>query len=234
MRPETVAFLLDLNRRFYAEFAEAFAQTRAAPQPGFARLLPYLPQPCLDVLDVGCGNGRWGAFLSSSVPDMHYVGVDFTADLLTAAAANFPGYYVQRDLTEAGALADLGRFDLCVCLAVMQHIPGRKNRLLLLQGIAACLHPHGRAFFSNWQFMDSARQRRKVVGWREVELDPAHVEPGDYLLTWQRDGRGLRYVHQIDSAEMVWLAEKAGLRVLTQFRSDGREGNLNLYTVLGF
>jgi hypothetical protein len=90
---------------------------------------------------------------------------------------------------------------------------------------------NGRIFLSNWQFAHSARQRRKIVIWEEVGLQPDDVEPGDYLLTWQRDGRGLRYVHLIDDEETAALAAEASLRVVAMYRSDGREGDLNLYSI---
>ena len=113
----------------------------------------------------------------------------------------------------------------------MQHIPAYANRLALLQAMAARLRPDGRIFLANWQFMDSPRQRRKVIDWEEIGLDPLLMEIGDYLLTWQRDGRGLRYVHQVGPAETLLLANAAGLQIIGQFRSDGREDNLSLYTI---
>jgi hypothetical protein len=48
-----------------------------------------------------------------------------------------------------------------------------------------------------------------------------------------RDVFGLRYVCLVDEVETANLAKSAGLRILDQFRSDGQEGDLNLYTVLG-
>lgn len=233
MNSATAQQLLDLNRRFYAEFADSFAATRESPQPGFARLLPFLPEPCQSVLDVGCGNGRFGRYLNQHQHEIVYTGIDFTLPLLEAAAQAVDGRFVQRDLSRAEALDELGLFDLCVCLATMQHIPGRQARLALLQGMASCLRPSGRLFLANWQFLDSKRQRRKIVPWHEAGVDEAGLEEGDCLLTWQRDGRGQRYVHQVDAAETAWLAARAGLAITAQFRSDGREGNLNLYTVLG-
>ncbi len=80
--------------------------------------------------------------------------------------------------------------------------------------------------------MDSIRQRKKIAGWQEVGVNEEDVEPNDYLLTWRRDGVGYRYVSLIDEGETAELAKAAGLRMLAQFRSDGREGNLNLYCIL--
>ena len=58
------------------------------------------------------------------------------------------------------------------------------------------------------------------------------LEPGDYLLNWKREGRGLRYCHLVDEAEVERLAAESGLRVRETFRAGGREGNLSLSAVL--
>jgi hypothetical protein len=54
------------------------------------------------------------------------------------------------------------------------------------------LLPEGRLLLSNWQFATNSRQRRKQLAWSTAGLEPADVEPGDYLLSWQRGGLGLR------------------------------------------
>ncbi len=225
--------LLALNREFYAALAQPFAETRQTPQPGFDRLRAALPGVPCDVLDVGCGNGRFGHYLQQHNALTHYAGVDFSSELLAHAALRVPGDYFQRDLSQSGCLDGLVQYDVVVCLAVLQHIPGYENRLRLLREMRDKVGGDGRIFLSTWQFMDSERQRRKLRDWAEIGLAAADVELNDHLLTWQRDGFGLRYVCFVDEAETARLAEAANLHILDQFRSDGQEGNLNLYTVLG-
>ena len=80
--------------------------------------------------------------------------------------------------------------------------------------------------------MNSTRQRRKVQPWATIGLTDEDVEANDYLLTWQRGGEGWRYVCMIDEAETAMLASAAGLQIEHQFFSDGKEGDLSLYTIL--
>lgn len=225
-------YLLRLNERFYREQATSFAESRSRPQPGFHQLLHWLPQPCDYLLDVGCGEGRLGRFLLARRAIRWYTGADFSAELLATAEAITMGSFHQRDLSKPGCLYGLGQYQAVACLAVLQHIPGQQNRENLIGEMARALTPDGRLFLSTWQFLDSERQRRKVVDWTAVDLTPADVEPNDYLLTWQRDGFALRYVRLIDEAEIDQLAAAAGLQVIAQFRADGKEGDLSLYTVL--
>lgn len=86
MKAETCRALLDLNRAFYAKFAGDFAATRRGWPLGFTRILPYL-RPAANVLDVGCGNGRFLAFLRKEGWAGNYVGVDSSAGLLAEAEA---------------------------------------------------------------------------------------------------------------------------------------------------
>jgi tRNA (uracil-5-)-methyltransferase TRM9 len=232
VRPELLQQLLDLNQTFYDSLAEPFARSRAAPQPGFLRLAEALPQPCPRLLDVGCGDGRFGRFLLAQAAIQQYTGVDFSRALLAQAEEMTTGNFYQRDLSRPGCLDGLGLFEGIACLATLQHIPGHDNRTRLLAEMKAHLVPDGRLLLATWQFLTSERQRRKLVPWEAIGLDAADLEPGDYLLTWQRGGFGLRYVALIDATATAELAQAAGLRILSQFRSDGREGNLSLYTVL--
>lgn len=233
MTPIVATRLLALNRQFYTDMAAAFAESRATPQPGFMPLLAAWPQPCRRILDAGCGEGRFGRFLAAHGLGVEYVGVDFSAELLTHARRALPqAHFYACDLTQPANLTDLGRFEAVVCLAVLQHIPGVANRLALLRALADRLTPGGRLFLSHWQLLDSPRQQRKLRPWAAVGLSADDVEPHDYLVTWQRGGHGLRYVAWIDLEAMQAMAAVVGLRLYDHFYSDGREGCLNLYVIL--
>ncbi|MBK8984640.1 MAG: class I SAM-dependent methyltransferase [Chloroflexi bacterium] len=234
MHEDVVRKLLALNQNFYNELAEPFAESRVKPQPGFFQLLLELPQPCDYLLDVGCGDGRLGRFLQARRAVKWYTGVDFSAELLAKAEAATMGDFHQRDLSQPESLYGLGQYEAIACLAVLQHIPGLQHRQTLMQEMARALTPDGRIFISTWQFVGNERQQRKIVDWATVGLHEQDVDPNDYLLTWQREDFGLRYVRLIDEQEIANLAATAGLQVVGQFRADGREGNLSLYTILEF
>lgn len=231
MDDSLVRKLVELNTDFYVRFAAPFAASRSAPQPGFFSLLEDLPARPFSVLDVGCGNGRFGRFLHGAQRLDYYVGVDATQALLDQIV-DFDGELHVRDISLPDSLKELGKFDLVVCLATLQHIPGQENRLRLLREMAAHLEPTGLLVLSNWQFLNDSRQRRKIRPWALVDIDPSQVEPNDYLLSWERGGSGIRYVAYLDEKAIEELTIAADLRIVKQFVRDGREGNLNLYTIL--
>ena len=232
MKDEIVQKLLDLNQQFYNTVAVSFDNSRQNPMEGFYDMLAYLPAQQISLCDVGCGNGRYGHFLRQQERLAAYAGVDFSVELLQKARNMVGmGEFFQRDMSKPDFLAGIGQFDVVACIAAMHHLPGRHNRVQLLRELKKHMAENGRIFLANWQFMDSVRQQRKVMDWAEIGLSDADVESGDYLLKWQRGGLALRYACMVDEAETAVLAQEAGLQIEAQFRNDGKEGNLSLYTI---
>lgn len=239
MMDHTAHQLLDLNRTFYDRFAAPFNRSRFDPMHGFTAALPHLPKhpEKLNVLDVGCGNGRFSLFMSRQNRLGSYIGIDNSEGLLAQAAENFndlpePISFRPVDIRQASFLDGYPTFDLITHHAVMHHIPQKKRRIAILQEIANHLEPTGMLMMSTWQFMDSERQRRKVVDWSNIGLTAEDVEEGDYLLTWNRGGTGYRYCCMIDAEQTAGLAAEAGLKILQQYREDGKERNLSLYSLM--
>jgi SAM-dependent methyltransferase len=231
MDESTVRRLVELNKDFYERFAVIFSDSRSGPQPGYDRLLEYVPTENPAVLDIGCGNGRFGRYLAERGIAANYTGVDFSGSFLRLIT-DVPGRFVARDLSRQGSLDGLGNFHFIACLSTLQHIPGCANRLRLLKEIRGILRPGGHLALANWQFMASARQRRKIVPWSEAGLHPSELEDRDYLLSWQRGGYGVRYVAYLDAEAIKEMADASELRVVNSYYSDGHEGFLNLYSVL--
>ncbi len=230
--------LIALNKDFYRRFAASFSDTRFAPQPGYTRIIRYVPPSC-HVLDLGCGNARFAHFLDQHVEHATYLGVDVSPELITLARASVDR--LQR-VTPTFLILDLSQpdwahmlpqrhFHLVVAFAVIHHIPDFEYRAAFLQGMARLVREDGYIVLSTWRFLHSERMRRKIVPWDRVGLSAEDVDEHDYLMDWKRDGVGYRYVHYVSEAEMDILARRAGLSIVEQFYSDGREGDLSLYTV---
>ncbi len=239
MEETLVRRLLAMNRHLYTTLAGPFAATRFREQPGYHRLLAFVPRRSV-MLDLGCGNGRWATFLDSQGRQVCYVGMDFSAELITLARMRAEAYdsveaqFVVADIADPSWTKALPRssFDTISALAVLHHLPGAEHRTALVRQIRDLLAPGGLFIFSTWQFTTTERMRRKIVPWREIGVDESAVEPHDYLLNWHAGGHALRYCHLMDEQEAAALAADTRFTLLKSFRSDGREGNLSLYVVL--
>ena len=229
MRTFVARRLLRINACFYQQFGAEFAASRSALQPGMLRALPALAG-CAAVLDVGCGNGRFGGVLPAP---LRYVGVDSSAALLGCAAQRAHASFLQLDLMDpAWVLRVPRRFPAIVCFAVLHHVPGVRRRLRLLRQLHGLLQPGGVCVLSVWQFVHVPRLRRKICDWQQAGITAAQVEAQDYLLDWQRGGSGLRYAHQFSLAELAQLCARAGFEVRHTYRSDGATGDMGLYVIL--
>jgi tRNA (uracil-5-)-methyltransferase TRM9 len=244
MNPDTCAALLELNRRFYAQFAGDFSRTRRSWPPGFGRILSQLQQAA-NVIDVGCGNGRLLAFLAGAGWRGDYCGVDSSEALLAIAAGQSAGKtgitsrFLCAELTTCDSHRPLAwatplgrdRWDAVTALAVLHHIPGATQRARLLAACVDLLRPGGILIVSTWQFLGTARLNTRILPWESVGLRSEDVEPGDYLLPWGENAAGQRYCAAIDEEALRRTVEATGLTPLELFFSDGHEMNLNLYGV---
>ncbi len=236
MDQNLVKRLTALNQNFYSQFAHAFSETRSSAQTRLERVVALIGDETR-VLDVGCGNGRLAERLDHEWRRVTYVGVDASSELIgIATARNAHVHQVSAefrvsDLTQPGWSAAFApaSFDVIVMLAVLHHVPGYAARAAVMRDLAALLKPGGTLLMTNWQFERNDRQRKRIVAWSQVAIDERELEPGDALLAWRRGGVGYRYCHLVTKAEVMQLAEQAGLQVIKQFFADT---DLNLYSIL--
>jgi SAM-dependent methyltransferase len=249
----TRSLLCEINRDFYDRFAEDFGSARDHPWPGWKPLLSALPVGALRVLDAGCGNGRFAAFLAESRPGpLAYLGLDASEKLLAQASARGLGdgiRFERRDLLAGDPTAELprGPYDLVVLFGVLHHVPAFEARRALLLELASRLAADGLLALTVWRFGTSERFRRRVVSWqhygeaRAAPIDLGELEPGDQLLRWgdlasATDDSPVRYCHYADDAEidrLVGALTRDGqLREASRYRADGQSGDLNEYLML--
>jgi 2-polyprenyl-3-methyl-5-hydroxy-6-metoxy-1,4-benzoquinol methylase len=228
-----------LNRSFYRDSAERFAETRSAPWLGWRELLPLLRRhENARVLDVGCGNGRLARFLAAELgAPFLYCGIDASAPLLARAAdaiAGLPGArLLNADVVLDPALGALHgeRFDCVAVFGLLHHVPGEARRRALVAALAERIEPGGILALAFWDFAREPRFAAKIVGEYPPEL--GQLEPGDVLLRWgPASSPALRYCHHTDEAEEARLLAGLPLQDLRSFASDGRNGRLNRYRVL--
>ena len=230
MTPDTAQHLLALNRQFYDQFAGDFSDSRRTPQPGFGPALAWL-DGAARLVDVGCGDGRVAQIVPQSVGA--YVGVDFSVGLLgqqRGARTGLAVRMVAADISQVGWAARVGgQYDAAVCFSTLHHLPGRATRATALREMGQLLVPGARVVVSVWQPLGQARFAGKTVAWESVGLTERDVEAGDVLLSWERGGKGVRYVHHFEVEELAGLLGDCGYTVVGHYRSDGKTGDLGLY-----
>jgi SAM-dependent methyltransferase len=233
MNDSTIERLNDINRAFYETTAQEFDQTRGTAWQGWVVLKDYLSAP-LSVLDIGCGNGRFGLFLAETFSEtITYHGIDNNSALLDFAriafsdVPNLDATLSEKDIITSG-IDSSETYDLVALFGVIHHIPGYDNRQQFIKQIAPRVNPNGLLCFASWRFYEYERFRKRLMDWS----DDIEVEKHDYLLDWRRGERALRYCHYVDDDEQNALIEASSLKEIVTYRADGSDNRMNTYTLL--
>jgi tRNA (uracil-5-)-methyltransferase TRM9 len=250
MKPLTVLKLNEINEKFYGETAEYFSASRQMSWAGWEKLVKTIKDEKLrikDVLDLGCGNGRFLKFISKEMPIESYLGIDQDEKLLEIArktirlpqlrsssfklrASSFD--FCQCNLLSRNAPFFKQKYDLITLFGVLHHIPGQENRLKLLKTAFNSLSPSGVLTVSFWDFISEEKYRNRTTSWDKAGILSSDVEKNDFLLDWKRGVNALRYCHYADEKEIQDYIELLTPAKVTRFEADGKSGKLNKYLVV--
>ena len=236
MNIDTARHLLAINRSFYRQHAADFSRTRRQAWAGWRELLPLLHGRAR-LLDVGCGNGRFGRFWAGANPGapLHYHALDASLPLLREAAHALRAFPMAKTRLEWRDIFNNpprhGRYPLVALLGVLHHIPARARRAALLRALAARLTDDGVLIVTFWRFGEDARIRGRTLSWPPRLAE--QVETNDFLLPWgDGDTGAIRYCHHFDETEERELIAESGLSLAQSFAADGTSGALNAYRIL--
>lgn len=245
MQQETVLKLNHLNHQFYELVADSFDNTRQAAWKGWSQLVPLLElqtkQKLISVCDLGCGNGRFAAFLEEVIPGKvsHYSGFDQNTALLKKAVQNRGDSQTKYSFSELDVVQSTldetlhipTDTNLVVLFGVLHHIPSFELRKKLFQLLSDQLKHGAVLVVSCWQFAQSDRFQTKFLP-TPTDIPQSELEKEDYFLGWQDHPTAVRFCHNIDLREAQQLLSATKLHVKNTFTADGKTDNLNLYLVL--
>jgi tRNA (uracil-5-)-methyltransferase TRM9 len=246
-----------LNIYFYKTIASHFDSSRQYFWPGFTSLKNHLPADfkSLRVLDLGCGNGRFGEFLESQNLLQSYTGLDSDPSLIQEAKQRYPQLtFKHQDIL----LSDLGfdnQFDLSVSFGVMHHLATNQSRLDFLESITRATISEGLVCVSFWKFLDIDPKAKRVVFEPGKKVDSVVLnylqkfkletglqfdldeffgsfKAGDYLLSWKRGGFGIRFAHDYTKSEIENLFSLSSLKIKASWLADGPGDRGNQYYLL--
>lgn len=249
MKIQTIRQLNQINTRFYQLTAGEFSKTRSFYWQGWEDLIPHIKKlgqdlKVLKVLDLGCGNGRFGEFLQKNKlhKKIEYHGADNSGTLLKFAAKRLEKLITHK-LFELDIIERLlaGNFEkklpnkkyhLITLFGVLHHIPSKKLRRKLFLELEKHLANDGLLVFTSWKFLNEKRFEKKQIHPKIVEVEPTDLEENDYILDWQRGITAHRYCHFTSNEEVKELIKNTNWKIAHEYTADGKSGNLNTYTIL--
>ncbi|MEX0896071.1 MAG: class I SAM-dependent methyltransferase [Patescibacteria group bacterium] len=250
MKTATAIKLNQLNQHFYKKVAEHFHTSRQFYWHGWRQLLPHIKNNLnsktqLKVLDVGCGNGRFGKFLFDTLPeqDIIYHGIDFNQSLLEHAQQNLKKTTLTFELHQLDLVEKLisdtlfstkvKKYDLIVLFGVLHHIPSYQLRKQLVQNLSAQVAETGILCCTLWRFINPDNEKSTAtVDSSQVNIDQNELEPHDYFIPWKRGVPAIRYCHFTPDFEERRLITASGLKLRATFEADGKESKGNRYLIL--
>ncbi len=182
------------------------------------------------VLDLGCGNGKDTVLLLKNGHST--VSVDLSANqcLVTKkkieALLDRDDFFLAKEQTFTVIQADCEdlplddeRFDACVFMATLHHLPDPLSRKKALAEMKRCLRIGGRALVSVWD-LDQPRFKKAY----EDQLEEGREDDlGDVMVPWKcSDGREYqRYYHLFLAPDFKQLVIDAGFKSTEFFSADG-------------
>lgn len=239
MQEETIAKLNTINLNFYNKIGHYFDNSRQYNWDGWSEILnlEVWKSENLNVLDIGCGNGRFAGFVGEHyLENFKYTGIDSNNYLLEKAKSTYLQHcFATHDIIQDTSLPDpisVENYDLIVLFGVIHHIPSVRKRLDVIKLLKNKLSKQGRLIISAWNFLEDQKLSKKFIDWQEAGLRPEDVEEHDYLLPWERGAKAFRYCHWVSPNEQTLLISESGMKLETEFFADGKSGKLNRYIVL--
>jgi tRNA (uracil-5-)-methyltransferase TRM9 len=241
MNRETALKLNQLNLHFYNTIASEFDSSRQYAWDGWKKVIPYItdiaPNSDLKVLDLGCGNARFGHFLEEALPNqsLKYVGVDSNQFLLEKASQDFNT--VKLDLVpsiiDQKLALDLKDHasDVVVAFGLIHHLPGFEYRRSLIDQLKTVVKPGGIVVLSLWKFLDIPRLKDKLVTPEIAGFNATDLENNDFIMSWERGQTAYRYCHYCDDLEIKNWFPTHEWEILDTFSADAKEGNANMYLI---
>jgi tRNA (uracil-5-)-methyltransferase TRM9 len=248
MTIKTIKQLIQLNLKFYQDVAVSFDDSRKYSWQGWQQLLPIitshfkqLGDEHFTAIDLGCGNARWASFLAENLqPQFSYLGIDSNETLLDLADKRLTKLDLSYQLVKKDIMSDLISADtlssssnkLITLFGFWHHIPSSQLRKTLLTNLWRAMTPQDLLVITTWNFALDKKFAKKVIAPDRVGIDHNQLEPGDYILDWQRGGESFRYCHFSSQSEMEELISEANFKLVNHFLADGQSKQLNSYYLL--
>lgn len=212
--------IIETTQDFYKNISEEFSNTRQFAWKGWGSIFEKISLPeNAEILDLGCGNGRFYEFLQNQYKHFKYTGLDIDNGLLNIARNKYPdATFKKLDIIQN--LQDIeGKYDLVVGFGITHHIPIEEFRKRWFNNIAKLLKKDGLLVLSFWDFLN----KKSLI---KIE----DLEENDYWLGWG-DKKIKRYCHYYTPAEFAKIDEIFRDNNLSLFEVVKNEEDDNKYKV---
>lgn len=219
------------------KFAKQFAATRRTYWTGWCQSIDfcreYIPDfSQINILDLGCGNGRFlGFLLSMDIVPLEYIGLDYSKTLLSLAKQEYQNsnyaQFLHSNFLDIDWLSNSlpaneyeNKFELIVAFGLTHHLETIESQKLFFKNIERLLSKNGIVIVSFWQF-----QNQKIWNTRKQVQEKANL----YELRFNNTSTRTAYLYS--QSEINDLLSR-DFTTITNFYADAKDGKGNLYYIL--
>jgi tRNA (uracil-5-)-methyltransferase TRM9 len=200
--------LIKKTQETYNLIALHFHQTRKKPWTELEDLKDLFFQN-QNILDFGCGNGRFYSLIKDK--NINYYGVDISQKLINLAKKQVhQGKFTIIDSNLKLPYKN-SFFDRLLCIASFHHIPSEKLRQKVLLEFKRVLKDNSILLITVWDFYHG-----KNLKYLNSKYQDPKLEKGDLFIPWKdNNGKILaqRYFHAFTIEELEILIKKAGFKI---------------------
>lgn len=222
MEKRQATSIMERTKDVYDAIAESYAETTRPAVWNHVRAYTKYVQPSMNVLDIGCGDGR----LAHHLRDHHitYTGVDISERFLEIARQHH-GTLGSFQLMQENALPfPRETFDHAFAIAVIHHLPNTDTRREWIKEVFRVLKPGGYFTLTSWIGIASDMRFQLLANNIKHLLSPSTVGKNDLWLPWKKNQNPpkMRYYHIFSKHELLRLLRRGGFRILeTTFTKNG-------------
>jgi tRNA (uracil-5-)-methyltransferase TRM9 len=163
-----------------------------------------------NVLDVGCGNGRFYQSFASN--DVVYTGIDNSNSLIEIAKRTYPeANFVLGSALNMPFLNEA--FDAVYSIAVLHHMPSPDLRKEFISEIRRVAKKKAYIILTVWDLKEKVKKESNKKGMAEVfNLFLQRFDKKDFFIPWY--GAKNCYFHSFTMEDFRKLVEESGLKII--------------------
>lgn len=237
MRQEYANQLLADSHAGYEKIASDFSHTRGWFWPELRFVADLIPKNG-NLLDIGCGNGRFLTLLDQPKNDtedtqnISYTGIDFSENLINVARERY-AKRAQTNFIIGDALKlpfPNQSFDAVASFAVLHHIPSRAYRVQFLREASRVAKPESLIILTAWNVWRAKPWTIVKFIFKKI-LRQTRTDFGDALLGFNNE-KNTRFVHALTIYEIRSLAREANLNIERIEKIRRPSGEENFFVML--
>lgn len=216
MKKEISENIINKTKDFYNLIFSDFDRTRSFNWQEISPFIDKFVKLDDKILDLGCGNGRLFDLMKEK--NIFYTGIDNSEQLIKTAEQKYSGKarFLVSDVLELPFTENY--FDAVISLAVLHHIPSKKNRQIFFQQIKKVLKSNGILVLTSWNLWENPKAQWLLFKYTLLKLlGKSDLDFFDIFYPWKNSqGQlvGNRYLHFFSQKKIEKIAKENGFDII--------------------